>query len=191
KEAIAFSDKNFLMPNGDYLPYVTKLFLNLYSFNTDMSQKFFSRGDSRVAKTAKGNIGGSICTGFMSPDTNRKMTKDGAEILISASSDAPFHGSQNLLRQIMAMTKFRAIENRRYFGQATNMGYSFLIDSKGKFVEKSSTLGIGILFTDAKLLNIETTYTKLGDWVVFVAVFVLLSFLFICLTKNAIINRIK
>ncbi len=176
-KAIAFSDKNFLMPNGEYLPYITKLFLNLYSFDINLDPIFFSRGDSGVAETQKGKIGGTICTGFMSPNTNRQMSKNGAEILLSVSSDAPFHGSKTLLNQITAMTKFRAIENRRYLGQSANMGYSFLIDSKGILINRFPIMGVGVLFANAKLLNVTTIYTKFGDWIIVAIIFVLLLFL--------------
>ncbi|MFH1129446.1 MAG: apolipoprotein N-acyltransferase [Patescibacteria group bacterium] len=185
KEPIAVYDKTFLMPNGDYLPYITKLFLNLYSFKTDLKEKFFSRGNfSYPAKTLKGNVGGTICTGFMSPNENRRMTNNGAEILMSSSSDAPFHGSATLLNQIMAMTKFRAIENNRYFAQATNVGYSFLLNSKGEVIDKSPTIDNRIIFVDAKLLTDKSLYTKYGDWIIYLTILILTIFLFLKFYKK-------
>lgn len=186
KESIAFSDKNFLMPNGEYLPYITKLLLNLYSFNINTDLIFFSRGDSRVAETPKGKIGGTICTGFMSSNINRQMSKNGAEILLSVASDAPFHGSQILSSQILAMTKFRAIENRRYFGQSANMGYSFLINSKGRIVNQFSIIKTDILFANAKLLNTTTAYMVFGDWIIFAVIVVLLLFFIFRHAKNMV-----
>ncbi len=192
KQPIAFYDKTFLMPNGDYLPYITELFLKMYSFKSDLSQKFFSRGSSfSVAETPKGVLGGTICTGFMSPNENRQMAKNKATILISASSDAPFHGSKKLLNQIIGMTKFRAIENHRYFAQATNMGYSFLLDYHGLIVDKPEKIDNRIIIVDAELSNVETFYTKLGDWIIYLAILTLLMVWLSYFLKNVIIKYIK
>jgi len=184
EKPIAFYDKMFLMPNGDYLPYITKLFLNIYSFDLDLRGKFFERGEyPYVAKTQKGNLGGSICTGFLSLSMNRKMTNDGAEILISVSSDAPFHGSKTLLNQNLAISQFRAVENNRYFAQATNMGYSFLINSRGQIINISEKFGNEILFPEAKLIDKKTIYTQFGDWIMVFAIIILI-FVFLILSKN-------
>lgn len=177
EEPIAFHDKVLLVPNGGFLPYLTKLFLNIYSFDMGYGERFYKRGEKiEPAQTPKGNIGGTICSSIVSPEINRKMTKKGAEVLIVVSSDAPFHGSKSLLTQNLAMSKLRAIENRRYFAQATNMGYSFLLNPKGEIVAKTSQLGNDILFSDISLLNKKTIYTKFGDW------FVILSTVMVILT---------
>ena len=173
KEPIASYDKMLLVPNGDYLPYLSKILLSIYTF--DIEQRFYSRGEkARIAKTQKGNIGGTICSSIVSPDINRKMTKAGAEFLVVVSSDAPFHGSKTLLAQNLAMSKLRAIENRRYFAQATNMGYSFLLNSKGEIVVKTPQLGNEILFSDIYLSNKKTIYTKFGDWVIILSTVIVL-----------------
>lgn len=175
EEPIAFHDKVLLVPNGGFLPYLTKLFLNIYSFDMGYGERFYKRGEKiEPAQTPKGNIGGTICSSIVSPEINRKMTKKGAEVLIVVSSDAPFHGSKSLLTQNLAMSKLRAIENRRYFAQATNMGYSFLLNSKGEIVVKTSQLGNEILFSDISLLNKKTIYTKFGDWFVILSTVMML-----------------
>ena len=179
EEPIAFHDKVLLVPNGGFLPYLTKLFLNIYSFDMGYGERFYKPGEKiEPAQTLKGNIGGTICSSIVSPEINRKMTKKGAEVLIVISSDAPFHGSKSLLTQNLAMSKLRAIENRRYFAQATNMGYSFLLNPKGEIVAKTSQLGNVILFSDISLLNKKTIYTKFGDWFVILStVMMLLTFI--------------
>ena len=184
EEPIAFHDKVLLVPNGGFLPYLTKLFLNIYSFDMGYGEKFYKRG-KRVEpiQTPKGNIGGTICSSIVSPDINRKMTRKGAEVLIVVSSDAPFHGSKSLLTQNLAMSKLRAIENRRYFAQATNMGYSFLLNSKGGIVAKTSQLGNEILFSDISLLNKKTIYTKFGDWFVILSTVIMLLTLILWYNK--------
>ena len=173
---IAFHDKLLLVPNGDYLPYFTKAILSIYSFDigTKHEQRLYQKGEKiNIVQTSKGNIGGTICSSIVSPEINRKMTKNGAEFLVVVSSDSPFHGSKTLLAQNLAMSKLRAIENRRYFAQATNMGYSFLLNSKGEIVVKNLQLGNKILFSDIYLLNKKTIYNKFGDWIIILSTAIL------------------
>lgn len=168
---VSHHDKMLLIPNGDFFPYLTKFFLNFYSFGIKNKQRFYSKGkEAKIAQTQKGNIGGTICSSIISPIIQRQMTTKGAELLIVVSSDAPFHGSNALLSQNLAMSKIRAIENRRYFGQSTNMGYSFLLNSKGKIIAKSSKIGNEVLVSKLFLSNKKTIYTKFGDWIIFFAI---------------------
>lgn len=185
EEPIAFYDKMLLVPNGEFLPYLTKIFLNIYSFDIGYGQRFYKKGEKiRVAQTPKANIGGSICSSIVSPSLQRQMTKKGAEVLIVVSSDAPFHGAKTLLAQNLAMSKLRAIENRRYFAQATNMGYSFLLNSKGRIIAKTSQLGNKILFSNIYLLNKKTIYTKFGDWIILIAILIVGGIFFIKFYKD-------
>jgi len=174
-------DKLLLVPGGDYLPYWIKTVLRLYSFNMKINERIYQKGETiKPASTPKGKIGGTICSSILSPNINREMTKKGAEFLVSVSSDAPFHGSNSLLTQNLAMSKLRAVENRRYFAQATNMGYSFLLSPKGEILAKSSELGNKIFFSDIYMLNQKTIYTKIGDvLVIFGAFIIMLNIIYI------------
>ncbi len=181
KGSLGYHDKLLLIPNGDYLPYLTKALLSIYSFNIKYGEKLYNKGDK--VKPVQ-NIGATICSSIISPNIQRKITKNGAEFLVVVSSDAPFHGSKALLAQNLAMSKLRAVENRRYFAQATNMGYSFLLDPKGKIVVKSNELGNKILFADVQFLNKKTIYTKLGDWPIFLSTIILLLTMILCYNKK-------
>ncbi len=180
EKSIGFHDKLLLVPGGDYLPYWIKLLLNIYSFNTNYEKRLYAKGEkvepvlvslnvSQQGHDTLVKIGGTICSSIVSPDIQRKMTKKGAQFLVVVSSDAPFHGSKLLLSQNLAMSKLRAVENRRYFAQATNMGHSFLLNSKGEIKIKSKELGNKILFSETKIINKKTLYTTFGDWMIVIA----------------------
>jgi len=171
KEPIDYHDKLLLVPNGDFLPYLTKAILSIYSFDIEYEKRLYNKGE-KIEPVQ--NIGGTICSSILSPEIQRQMTKNGAEFLAVVSSDAPFHGSKSLLAQNLAMLKLRAVENRRYFAQATNMGYSFLLNPKGEIIVKGNKLGNKILFADIYLLNKETIYTKTGNWPVILSTIILL-----------------
>ncbi len=190
KEApLATHDKMLLVPNGDYFPYITKFFLGIYSFNSGFEKRLFRKGtENETGQTPKGIIGGGICSNIVSPNLNRDQTRKGAQFLVSVSSDAPFHGSKSLLFQNLAMSKLRAIENRRYITQATNMGYSFLLNPIGKIVVKSPVFGNKILFSDIKLLDKKTIYVKFGDWPVLLAFLILFTVIFKKLLLKKVIH---
>lgn len=187
EEPLAFHDKMLLVPNGEFLPYLTQALLSIYSFDINYGQEFYERGENvRVAQAPKGNIGGTICSSILSPELQRQMTKQGAEFLVVVSSDAPFHGSKALLAQNLAMSKLRAVENRRYFAQATNMGHSFLLNPKGEIVVRAPGLGNEILFANIYLLNKKTIYTRFGDWIIILSTIIVLL-----LTANLWYNQTR
>ncbi len=181
QEPLGYHDKVLLVPGGDYLPYSVKFLLNIYSFNLDYEKRLYQRGEKiEPIKTPKGKIGGTICSSILSPSIQRKMTKDGAEFLAVVSSDAPFHGSNALLDQNLAMAKFRAVENRRYFIQATNMGYSFLLNPKGEIEAKTKEFGNTILNSKIGLLTQKSFYTNFGNWPIALSTIILLLSLVFC-----------
>jgi len=185
-QPIATHDKMLLVPNGDYLPYFVKFILGIYSFDIKSENKFYQKGEkNEISQTDKGIIGGGICSNILSPNLNQDQIKKGAQFLVTVSSDAPFHGAKSLLSQNLAMSKLRAVENRRYLAQATNMGYSFLLNPKGKIVVKSPDLGNKILFSDIKLINKRTIYVKFGDWVIILAFLIL----FLLISKKVIFKK--
>jgi len=179
---IGFHDKMLLVPNGDFLPYLTKILLNIYSLNIEHEKRLYTKGD-KIEPINK--IGGTICSGIISPKIQREMTKKDAEFLVSVSSDAPFHGAKALLAQNLAMSKLRAVENRRYFAQATNMGYSFLLNSKGEIIAKSNKLGNEILFEDVRFLKKKTVYSRFGDWIIILSTATLLLTFILCYNKKS------
>jgi apolipoprotein N-acyltransferase len=174
KSPLGYYEKRLLVANGDFLPYITKFILGIFSYKGDFEKRLYQKGEiSAPTQTPKGIVGGTICSSILSPQINRQMAKNGAEFLVVVSSDAPFHGSKSLLAQNLAMSRLRAIENRRYFAQATNMGYSFLLDPKGRIVSKSQKFGNEILFANIGLSDKKTPYTKFGDWFVLLALIIL------------------
>jgi len=172
---LTYYEKRLLFANGDFLPYITKFLLSIYTYKENFEKRLYQKGEiDTPAQTPKGVVGGTICASVVSPQINRQMANKGAEFLVIVASDAPFHKSKALLGQNFAMSQFRAVENRRYFAQSTNMGYSYLLSPEGETVVKSQNFGNEVLFANIELLNKKTPYTKFGDWLVLATFIVLI-----------------
>jgi len=189
---LGYYEKRLLVPNGDFLPYVTKFLLSIYTYKGDFEKRLYQKGEINTpVSTAKGVAGGTICSSVVSPQEVQQITNNGAEFLAVVTSDAPFHRSKSLDEQKFAMSKFRAIENRRYLAQSTNMGYSFLLNPQGEIVIKSQNFGNKILFANIELLNKKTPYTKFGDWLIFTIFIILVVILSYPQARTFLLQRKK
>jgi len=168
---VATYDKELLVPNGEYLPYsvnwAAKLLNQQRLFHNFESQRRFTRGHkSALVKIGEMNIGGLICSGIISPELNRQLTNEGANFLLTVSSDAVFKGSELLVKQNLAMAQLRAAENQRYFVQVTNRGLSYIINENGHTQNITEKLGNTVLIGQIKLIETKSFYTRFGNWLV-------------------------
>ena len=193
EEPIGYYEKRLLVPNGDFLPYIAELLSGFFfQDNNKFKERLYQKGEiNSPTQTPKGIIGGTICSSILSPEINREMAYGGAEFLAVVSSDSPFHGAKSLLEQNLAMSKFRAVENRKFFAQATNMGHSFVLDPHGAINAISGKTGNEIIFAKITLNQQKTPYTKHGDWFVFAGFIVLAMKLSYPQAKKFLLQRKK
>lgn len=127
-------DKGHLVPFGEYLPFRPLLYQWLkYTgyFNGEFSPAV--RANQLVIAGQK--VGGAVCFESTFPDLMRQRAM-GSKFLLTVTNDAWF-GSSAAAYQHLDSGVFRAVENRQYFIQAANTGFSALIDPYGRIVEKS------------------------------------------------------
>ena len=109
-----------------------------------------------------------ICYESIFPDMNRVIVREGAQFIINISNDGWFRNGAEL-EQILAISVFRAVENKIGFIRATNTGISAFIsplgemnilkDSNGRYKEIDGTL------TDKITIGRGMTlYTRWGDY---------------------------
>ncbi|MBU4485003.1 apolipoprotein N-acyltransferase, partial [bacterium] len=156
-----FYDKTHLVPYGEYVPYkkvlffLKKLVSAIGTFETGKTLEPLNYGFHRF-----GNL---ICYEDIFPEISRKTTLLGAEFLVNTTNDA-WYGVSSAPYQHLALSVFRAVENRRYLVRSTNTGISAVIDPIGQINMQSD------IFTDALIVsyvgagNIDSVYTRLGDW---------------------------
>jgi apolipoprotein N-acyltransferase len=128
-------DKIHRVPLGEYIPCRTWLpFLNYfapYDFEYTIAE---GRGHTRFP-LGKDTFGVVICYEDTIPYVNRPYGGgDGqppADFVLNISNDGWFNGSHEH-QEHLALCRFRAIENRRTYARAVNMGISAVIDGNGR-----------------------------------------------------------
>jgi apolipoprotein N-acyltransferase len=104
-----------------------------------------------------------ICFESAFPDTARKFTEAGADVLINISNDG-YLGPTPVVRQHLANAIFRAVENGRPVLRVTNTGITTYITPRGQVTDAT-----GIYRTDVRTWTVNrsdgtrTFYTNYGD----------------------------
>ena len=158
-------DKIRLMPFGEYVP------LPRWLPGASMVSGVvgdFTPGE-RYALIPLGRGGGPpraavfICLESADPQIARRLTREGADVLIELTNDA-YQGDTGVLRQHLSNAVFRAVETGRVLLRVTNTGISARItprgeveDETGRFVEAVRTWPVSR--SDGR----QTFYARHGD----------------------------
>lgn len=109
-----------------------------------------------------------ICWEIVFPDLVRRFVQGGARFIVNASNEAWFAGSA-MPDQMLAMSAFRAVENRTAVARSANLGISAIIDPYGRVTRRFTGSGrngapaAGILAGEIPLAESGTFYTRHGD----------------------------
>ncbi|MFL6337162.1 MAG: apolipoprotein N-acyltransferase [Pyrinomonadaceae bacterium] len=124
--------------------------------------------------------GAFICLESAYPDITRRLTLEGADVLIEMTNDA-YQGNTSVLRQHLSNAVFRAVETGRTLLRVTNTGVSARIDERGRVFEETGRFVEAVrTWPVARSDGSRTFYVEHGD--VFAAACSLLSLACIALT---------
>ena len=184
KGVLAQDEKHFLMPLGEYLPYWfkaaaaiagegewTRRFEERRGYKKGPENEVFTWEDGQQ----KQKFASLLCSGFLSPNMNRRAAGADAEVLVVSGSESIFRGAPSLVKQKIAMAKFRAVENNRFYLQATNYDRAFIINSKGQIQKIAPNLEPTVLVDNIVFISEKTWYTKLGDWILILALLIIIA----------------
>ncbi|MBN3032915.1 MAG: apolipoprotein N-acyltransferase [Candidatus Saganbacteria bacterium] len=134
-EIVSLYNKERLVPFGEYLPFRSILYPLLKGtgyfgsvFSPDPRPGMILAGRSRIAA--------AICFESTFPDLVRQRAGQGADFILTVTNDAWFADSAAPYQHFEAGI-FRAVENRKYFVQVGNTGFSGVIDPYGRILRKS------------------------------------------------------
>jgi apolipoprotein N-acyltransferase len=167
-------DKTFLLAFGEFLPFGDR-FPVLYEWSPNSGR--FTPGTSLDAMPLDGHrVSVHICYEDVVPSfVNKMMRKDPADLLVNITNDAWFGDSTEPWIHL-ALSKFRAIEQRRYLVRSTNSGVSAIIDPIGRVVRHSGTYRQEAIRAQVAWLDGRTPYRVIGDaawWLITLAIAVM------------------
>ncbi|MFH1825987.1 MAG: apolipoprotein N-acyltransferase [bacterium] len=142
-EVIARYDKQHLVPFGEYLPFRTLLFpilKNIGYYDAD----YTANPQAELVYAADFRIAPAICFESTFPGLVKSMVSQGADFILTVTNDGWFADSAALYSHLNAGV-FRAIENRKYFIQVGNTGFTMVIDPLGRVLKKLPINKRGIL----------------------------------------------
>ena len=180
-------DKIRLFPFGEYLPYkgiIPWSFINVSGLDNYASGKKFT-----IFEHPDFRFGVTICWENVFPDLVRQFVKRGAQCLINLTNEAHF-GKTAAPHQLLAISVFRAVENRVFVVRCANTGVSCNIDPYGRIVDRVKDKNGQDIFIRGVMtgwvipLDSKTIYTQYGDLLVWVAFLGVSIFLAIAIVKG-------
>ncbi|MDO8734299.1 MAG: nitrilase-related carbon-nitrogen hydrolase, partial [Elusimicrobiota bacterium] len=125
--------------------------------------------------TPKGKIGIQICYDLDFEDGTRKLTNQGAEVILVPNLDPVSYGKLQHL-QHSVMSPMRAVESGLWIARAASSGISQLIDPSGRIVNSLDLFKEDTLTGYVYLKKGGTVYTKIGWLLHKVCLFISLLF---------------
>ncbi|HEU4714378.1 MAG TPA: apolipoprotein N-acyltransferase [Pyrinomonadaceae bacterium] len=160
---IAQYDKIRLMPFGEYVPLPQ--WLPGASLITGIVGEFTPGDKYTLMGVGNYRAGVFICIESAYPWIARRMTHDGADLLINISNDG-YLGPTAVMRQHLANAVFRAVENGRSVLRVTNSGISAEIASDGRIKDQTGAFAPDVRVWKFYPSGGTTAYTQYGDWFV-------------------------
>jgi len=165
-EVIDTYHKIRLVPFGEYLPLEGKF--RWPKWLVPDHGDTLPGTEYTVFRFPKGNFGVVICWENLFPDLFRRFVRNGAEFMVNLTNEAHF-GKTAAPYQMMAMSVFRAVENRVSLLRCANTGITAVVDPlgrvKGKVMDEAGNdiFVAGILTTSVPASWGMTFYTRYGD----------------------------
>ncbi|MDR2864545.1 MAG: apolipoprotein N-acyltransferase [Spirochaetaceae bacterium] len=155
--------KQHLVPFSEYFPYEKELPF-IYDALVKADVHFWSKGTTPTVFSTQGfSFSTPICFEDGFGDISRDFTRNGAECLVNMSNDAWAH-SLSAQMQHLAMSVFRAVENRRSVLRSTTSGQSCGIDPNGRILAMAEPFTETSLTVALPLNDTESFYTIHGDF---------------------------
>ncbi|HSK63296.1 MAG TPA: apolipoprotein N-acyltransferase [Pyrinomonadaceae bacterium] len=158
---IAQYDKIRLMPFGEYVPF--RQWLPGTSLITTIVGEFTPGENYTLMPVADYRVGVFICIESAYPWIARRLTNEGADVLINISNDG-YLGPTAVMRQHLANAIFRAVENGRPVLRVTNTGVSAWIEEDGRIREHTVPFQEDVrTWTITRPSLVSTIYREYGD----------------------------
>ncbi|HKV32818.1 MAG TPA: apolipoprotein N-acyltransferase [Pyrinomonadaceae bacterium] len=154
-------DKIRLMPFGEYVPLPQ--WLPGASLITGIVGDFTPGEKYTLMPFGNERAGTFICIESAYPWIARRLTSEGADVLINISNDG-YLGPTAVMRQHLANVVFRAVENGRPVLRVTNTGITARIDPRGIIDDQTTPFQTDVrVWPVTRSSIVSTFYTRFGD----------------------------
>jgi apolipoprotein N-acyltransferase len=159
-------DKILLVPFNEYLPLAG--IITWPRWVTTIKEDFLAGSSYTLFQVGEAKFGTPVCWENLFADFFRRFVREGANLMVSVTNEG-FFGVSAAPYQTLAMTVFRAVENRVAIARAAPTGISAFIAPNGVIVERvrgangKDLFVSGFLVRDVPLSDRKTFYTMHGD----------------------------
>ncbi len=167
-------DKFRLVPFGEYIPF-KKLFFFINKITDEISDFTAGKGIFNL-KVLGTKVSTPICYEIIYPRIVRDFISKGGRAIILISNDS-WYGTTSAPYQLLSMSVFRSIENRRYLLRSTSNGISAVIDPRGKIIKKIPLNTEDSFTSEFKFRKRVTFYTRIGFIFPYITTLLVLFFL--------------
>lgn len=156
--------KIHLVPFTEYFPYKEQL-PGFYRLLEAKEFHFWEKGEEYTVFDVQGvKFSTPICFEDVFGYLSREFVLRGAQLIINMTNDS-WSGAESAEMQHMAMSVFRAVENRRTMVRGTNSGITGTIEPSGRITSMLEPFTEDFLVHDVPVYDDSLTlYTRWGDW---------------------------
>ncbi len=168
--------KRFLIPAGEYVPYVFQVILKLsgnggvVSAHQTKKTIIASKKSEHFVAVDGVRYGAMACSGVISPELYRQITKSGAEVLTNSASLSSMGIDKLYFQEAKQMARFQAVANARDFVQSARGGQSYAITKDGEFSAQTSGDKTQYLQATIATNARRTLYSIVGEWALALAI---------------------
>ena len=161
RQVLGRSDKVHLVPFGEYVPlgeyfpFIDKLVVGIGDF---------SAGEIIPLPLRDRRLGVLVCYEVIFPELARDYVRLGSDLLVNITNDAWF-GRSSAPWQHLAMSRFRAVENRVWVVRAANTGITAFIAPSGRVSQQTALFEEAFLADQVGLGARPGLYSRMGDMI--------------------------
>ncbi len=174
-------DKIHLVPFGEYVP-LKRVFFFMESITKDVSD-FYPGAALRAVPVGGHPVGAIICFEAVFPQIARMIVSQGGELIVNLTNDG-WYGNTAAPYQHLAMSRWRAIETRRFLLRAANTGVSAIIDPAGRVRSSTGLFREEICSGGFAFIRDRSVYSRIGDSFAGLCVIIMAAFTLCGLVKR-------
>lgn len=193
QDSISIYHKSKLVIGVERMPFYKKINQILKNLLNEFQGGLFSLGTQKERsvfrnKFNKAIIAPIICYESIYGEYVGEYVKKGANILFIMTNDSWWGNSQGH-KQLLMLSKLRAIETRKNIVRSANSGISCSINSKGDINHSMNYLKKGSMKVETLINNYKTLYVVYGDYlanicIILLGIIIIYLILELCLEKK-------